>query len=222
VASLKAAEHGARRGLRAHRPEVGNPSQGLLPHDFPNWKTVYGIFRNWRNDGTWQKVHDSLRDKLRRREGLNTSPSAAIVESQSAETTEVDGPKGLDAGKKINGRKRHSVVDTVGLILVLVVHSADVPGYDGAVLVSGILRRMKKRFGRLKAIFADSAYCRNNRPEYVRGAFGWLLRTVPRPAKVKGFVVLPKRRIVERTFGWLGRYQRHNRAERKDSHVGVG
>jgi putative transposase len=85
----------------------------LLPHDFPNWKTVYGVFRSRRNDGTWQQIHDSLRDKLRCREGRNTSPSAAIIDSQSAKTTEVGGPKGFDAGKKINGRKRHIVVDTL-------------------------------------------------------------------------------------------------------------
>jgi putative transposase len=85
----------------------------LLPHDFPNWKTVYGVFRSRRNDGTWQQIHDSLRDKLCCREGRNTSPSAAIIDSQSAKTTEVGGPKGFDAGKKINGRKRHIVVDTL-------------------------------------------------------------------------------------------------------------
>jgi putative transposase len=183
----------------------------LLPHDFPNWKTVYGVFRNWRNDGTWQKIHDSLRDKLRRREGRNTSPSAAIIDSQSAKTTEVGGPKGFDAGKKINGRKRHIVVDTLGLILAVVVHPANIQDYDGALLVLGILGRFTERFGRLKVIFADSAYGRNNLPECVKDAFGWLLQTVLRPAKVKGFVVLPKRWIVERTFGWLGRYRRHSK-----------
>lgn len=183
----------------------------LLPHDFPKWKTVYGIFRRWRDDGTWQRIHDSLRDKLRRREGRKTSPSAAIIDSQTVKTTEVGGERGYDAGKKVNGRKRHIVVDTLGLILAVVVHPANVQDYDGAVSVLRILGCLKDRFKRLKVIFADSAYGRNDLPECVKDAFGWLLQTVLRPAKVKGFVVLPKRWIVERTFGWLGRYRRHSK-----------
>jgi putative transposase len=183
----------------------------LLPREFPKWKTVYGIFRNWRDDGTWQRIHNSLRDKLRRREGRKASPSAAIIDSQTVKTTEVGGERGYDAGKKINGRKRHIVVDTLGLILAVVVHPANVQDHDGAVLVLGLLGQLKKRFGRLKVIFADSAYGRNNLPECVMDAFGWLLQTVLRPAKTRGFVVLPKRWIVERTFGWLGRYRRHSK-----------
>lgn len=183
----------------------------LLPHDFPNWKTVYGVFREWRNNGTWRRIHDSLRDKVRRSEGRKPSPSAAIIDSQTVKTTEVGGERGYDAGKKINGRKRHIVVDTLGLILAVVVHPASVQDYDGALLVLKILGSLKERFGRLKVIFADSAYGRNNLPQSVMEAFGWLLQTVLRPAKVKGFVVLPKRWIVERTFGWLGRYRRHSK-----------
>jgi putative transposase len=183
----------------------------LLPHDFPKWKTVYGIFRAWRNDGTWEKIHDSLRNELRRQEGRKTSPSAAIIDSQTVKTTEVGGQRGYDAGKKINGRKRHIVVDTLGLMLAVVVHSASIQDYDGAVLVLGILGRLRARFDRLKVIFADSAYGRNNLPECVKDAFGWVLQTVLRPVNVKGFVVLPKRWIVERTFGWLGRYRRHSK-----------
>jgi putative transposase len=131
--------------------------------------------------------------------------------SQTVKTTKVGGQRGYDAGKKLNGRKRHIVVDTLGLILALVVHPADVQDYDGAVLVLAILGELKARFHRLRVIFADSAYGRNRLPECVKDAFGWLLHTVLRPAKVKRFVVLPKRWIVERTFGWLGRYRRHSK-----------
>jgi putative transposase len=183
----------------------------LMPHDLPKWKTVYGIFFKWRNDGTWRRIHDLLRDKLRVREGRKKSPSAAIIDSQTVKTTEVGGERGYDAGKKINGRKRHIVVDTLGLILAVVVHPADVQDYDGAVQVLGVVGKLKARFNRLKVIFADTAYGRNNLPDSVKDAFGWLLQTVLRPAKVKAFVVLPKRWIVERTFGWLGRYRRHSK-----------
>lgn len=183
----------------------------LLPHEFPRWKTVYGLFREWRNDGTWHRIHDALRDKLRRREGRKTSPSAAIIDSQSVKTTEVCGERGYDAGKMISGRKRHIVVHTLGLILAVVVQPANVQDYDGAVLVLGLPGQLRIRYHRIKVIFADSAYGRKNLSEYVNDAFGWLLQTVLRPAKVKGFVVLPKRWIVERTFGWLGRYRRHSK-----------
>ena len=106
----------------------------LLPREFPKWQTVYGIFVRWRNDGTWQRIHDALRDMLRRAVGRKKAPSAAIIDSQTAMTTEFGGQRGCDAGKKMNGRKRHIVVDTLGLILAPVVHSADVQDYDGAVL----------------------------------------------------------------------------------------
>jgi putative transposase len=144
----------------------------LLPDEFPNWKRVYGIFVRRRNDGTWQRIHDALREMLRCRLGRKKSPSAAIIDSQTVKTSEVGGQRGYDAGKKINGRKRPIVVDTLGLILALVVHPADVNDYDGAVLVLRILGRLKDRFDRVKAIFADSAYGRNNLPECAKAPSG--------------------------------------------------
>jgi putative transposase len=183
----------------------------LLPHEFPKWKTVYGTFLGWRDDGTRQRAHDALRDALRRRGGRAASPSAAIIDSQAVKTTEVGGPRGYDAGKKVNGRKRYIVVDTLGLLLAVVVHPANIQDHDGAVLVLEALGKLKGRLRRLEVIFADGAYGRGGLPEAVRAAFGWLPQTVLRPANVKGFVVLPKRWIVERAFGWLGRYRRHGK-----------
>ena len=176
----------------------------MLPHDFPPWKTVYHYFRLWRKDGTWERIHAALRTQLREAEGREAEPSAAILDSQSVKTTSVKGVRGYDAGKKVKGRKRHLLVDTLGLLLVVVVHAANIQDRDGA---KQVLEKAKPLSSRLQLIWADGGYA-GKLIEWVQERCGWLLEIVKRAPGVKGFQVLPRRWVVERTFGWLNLYRR--------------
>ena len=179
----------------------------MLPREFPNWKTVYTVFWRWRQEGVWDRVHDALRRQVRKQAGKKPTPTVAVIDSQSIRTAEGGELRGYDAGKKITGRKRHIAVDTLGLVWAVVVHAADWQDQEGACVVLGRLRFLK----RLKVVFADGAYGRSGLPAWTLATFGWILQTVLRPVAAKGFVALPKRWIVERTFAWIGRCRRHSK-----------
>ena len=178
----------------------------LVPHDLPPWAIVYHYFRQWRKEGSWTHIHDTLRGEVRAAAGREREPSAGSIDRQSVKTTERGGSDGDDAAKPVNGRKRHLLVDTLGLILVVMVTAASVQDRDGAKLV---LSQIKNKFLRWRLIWADGAY--GAIVEWVRALRARKkvrLELVQRPEGAKGFVLLPRRWVVERTYAWLGRYRR--------------
>lgn len=177
----------------------------LLPKDFPPRSTVQGYFYAWRDDGTWQAIAAELTRQVRHALGRNETPSAAIIDSQSAPTTESGGPRGLDAAKRVKGRKRHIVTDTEGFVLAVLVHTANVQDCHGAV---PLLRALRRRLPGLRHIFADRVYRGDQLLNALADCGPWTIEIVKRPEGVKGFQLLPRRWVVERTFAWLGRCRR--------------
>jgi len=176
----------------------------ILPKDFPHWKTVYSYYWRWCQAGIWQHLHQALYPLARVHQGRNPLPTAAILDSQSVKTCESGGPCGYDAAKCVRGRKRHILVDVLGLLLTAIVHTADIQDRQGGV---NVLAAASRYFSSLLLIWADAGYSGPVFAQAFAAIASWTLDIVSKP-KTTTFLVSPKRWIVERTFAWMGRNRR--------------
>jgi putative transposase len=184
-----------------------------LPHDMPDWQSVYHYFRLWTKDGTLKLLHEVLRGKVRQQEGRSAQPTAGILDSQSVKTALEAESRGYDAGKKVKGRKRHLLVDVLGLVLVAWITTADVQDRDAA---AAVLPMAAEQFPTLQKVWADGAY-EGPRVADIAQQTGIDVEIVKRTDTTPGFVVQARRWVVERTFGWLSRERRLSRDyERKE------
>jgi transposase len=177
----------------------------MLPRDLPPTSTVQRYFYDRRDSGLWRTINNHLVMDARELEGREASPTAGVIDSQSVKTTESGGVCGFDAGKKTKGRKRHILTDTLGLLVGLVVHAASVQDRDGA---PAVLNSIRARWPWLRHVFADGGYAGPKLKDALRRIGGWNVQIVKRSDTAKGFEVLPRRWVVERTFAWLGRCRR--------------
>lgn len=177
----------------------------MLPLEFPKWQTVYFYFSRWKRNGTFEQIHEQLVESVRKQQKRNAQPTVGIIDSQSVKTTLVAGEaRGFDAGKKVKGRKRHIIVDTLGLVLAVVVHSASIQDRHGA---DEVIRCMKESWCRIVKVFADGGYS-GKLTERIKKAFDIEVEIIKR-TEAHQFKLLPKRWIVERTFAWLDTNRRN-------------